>query len=615
MAVATKSKPNTKKRTTKKSKLKLAVAYIRMSSDQQEDSPERQRAEVNKIAEKGGYQILKWYEDHGKTGTKSKNRPQFQQLLKDAKGGGFVAVLMHEQSRFGRETMLQFASHLNHLHELGVDLVTRKGKISPDDIGGFITAMVDQYGARAESENISHRTTSGRRQKIQSTGTWVGQSPFGYDRMILDLSGNLITTIKYDGQYVRSSSQICRLTPSTDTKAIEFIRIAFQQTLDGESLRSIAIRFNEAGLRTRNGNQFSRVAIRRMLKNPAYYGALVSGRDSVGVFSKMFEEVTVINEKAHEGIVNKKTFKAVESILDSRPRRANNTRRFLLSGLVVCGHCGVKAYAHSSRNGSRKHSTFYQCDGYHATAKRGAKSCVSITGLTLERAVLNVIKTKILTPENLRRCEAEFRASQGQKPKINNRVADELRAKIERATENLALAEDAADFSMISTQIRAWRAELSKVTASKPLPSSPFRGIAMANLEAAREALELSDRGKLSDAIHQAVESVIITNAEPETRNFKREAKVLFTPEVYPGGSITIPSEDLRIQRNWTDIPKFVGTLGRRAKLEDIMKEFGVTHSTAYCYTKWCVQAGSLSKNRVGVGDFEWFLPESTPVT
>jgi DNA invertase Pin-like site-specific DNA recombinase len=107
-----------------------------MSTDQQEDSPVRQRAEIEAMTEEGGYQILKWYEDHGLTGTKSKNRPQFQQLLKDAgQVGDFEAILMHEQSRFGRETMLPFAGHLNNLHEAGVTLVTRKGKISPDDIG------------------------------------------------------------------------------------------------------------------------------------------------------------------------------------------------------------------------------------------------------------------------------------------------------------------------------------------------------------------------------------------------------------------------------------------------------------------------------------------------
>lgn len=46
-------------------KSKPAVGYIRMSSDQQQDSPARQRKDVQALADRMGYEIIKWYEDHG----------------------------------------------------------------------------------------------------------------------------------------------------------------------------------------------------------------------------------------------------------------------------------------------------------------------------------------------------------------------------------------------------------------------------------------------------------------------------------------------------------------------------------------------------------------------
>lgn len=52
-----------------------SVGYIRMSTDRQEHSPERQRAEIIEMAERDGYQIVKWYEDFGLTGTESAKRP------------------------------------------------------------------------------------------------------------------------------------------------------------------------------------------------------------------------------------------------------------------------------------------------------------------------------------------------------------------------------------------------------------------------------------------------------------------------------------------------------------------------------------------------------------
>ncbi len=80
-----------------------AVGYIRMSTDRLENSPDRQRREINGLAEREGYRISKWYEDHGMTGTKSANRPEFQALLRDAERGRFEAILLHKQSRFSRE--------------------------------------------------------------------------------------------------------------------------------------------------------------------------------------------------------------------------------------------------------------------------------------------------------------------------------------------------------------------------------------------------------------------------------------------------------------------------------------------------------------------------------
>ncbi|MAG93988.1 MAG: hypothetical protein CMJ48_09590 [Planctomycetaceae bacterium] len=74
-----------------------AVGYIRMSTGRQENSPARQRAEIEQLAQREGYRIVKWYEDHGLTGTESANRPEFQRLLQDAERGRFQAILLHEQ--------------------------------------------------------------------------------------------------------------------------------------------------------------------------------------------------------------------------------------------------------------------------------------------------------------------------------------------------------------------------------------------------------------------------------------------------------------------------------------------------------------------------------------
>ena len=91
--------------------IRLAVGYIRMSTGRQDDSPARQRAEIERLAARDDFRIVDWYEDHGLTGTESANRPEFQRLLRDAKRDRFSAVLMYEMSRFSREEIFDVMLH------------------------------------------------------------------------------------------------------------------------------------------------------------------------------------------------------------------------------------------------------------------------------------------------------------------------------------------------------------------------------------------------------------------------------------------------------------------------------------------------------------------------
>ena len=78
---------------------------------------------IENLAEREGYRIIKWYEDHGLTGTESANRPEFQQLLRDAQSGRFEAILLLEQSRFSREDIFDVMLHWRLLREAGVDVL------------------------------------------------------------------------------------------------------------------------------------------------------------------------------------------------------------------------------------------------------------------------------------------------------------------------------------------------------------------------------------------------------------------------------------------------------------------------------------------------------------
>ncbi len=151
-----------------------AVGYIRMSTDKQADSPERQRAEIERYAEQNNYGIIRWYEDHGLTGTESSNRPEYQRIFTDTASGDFSALIVYELSRASREKVLEALMSFKRFADAGVCVGTvLDGPINFDDLAGLLTFVVKQHESHNESLKIAARTTSGER--LKRANVWGAQ--------------------------------------------------------------------------------------------------------------------------------------------------------------------------------------------------------------------------------------------------------------------------------------------------------------------------------------------------------------------------------------------------------------------------------------------------------
>ena len=80
----------------------LACTCIRMSSPEQEASPEQQRAALLQLAAKYDAKVVAEYLDEGISGVATGRRRGFQQMLEDAKAGRFKLILAWDQDRFSR---------------------------------------------------------------------------------------------------------------------------------------------------------------------------------------------------------------------------------------------------------------------------------------------------------------------------------------------------------------------------------------------------------------------------------------------------------------------------------------------------------------------------------
>jgi site-specific DNA recombinase len=158
----------------------LAAIYVRVSTQDQAQhgfSLEAQEESLINYAKALGYEIYKVYKDEGKS-AKNLNRPEMQNLLKDAESKKFQAIFIYKLDRFSR-SLKDLILTIDKLKEWGVDFVSLQDKIETASASGKL--MFQIIGAFAEFERniIGDRTTFGMEKKAKEGG-FISKAPLGY---------------------------------------------------------------------------------------------------------------------------------------------------------------------------------------------------------------------------------------------------------------------------------------------------------------------------------------------------------------------------------------------------------------------------------------------------
>lgn len=590
---------------SKTSKQITAAAYIRMSTDQQADSPARQRADIEALALRGGYEVIIWYEDHGKTGTESKKRFEFQKMLKDATAGKFRALLVSEQSRMSREDVFDQFAHWKILREAGVSIITcQQGELNFNNLGGLITAIVGGFGAHDESRKIADRVAGGKRLSA-SKGNRQGGALFGYDRVICDAKGVVFRRVHFREKFVKPRDHTAKLEISEDTEAVEAVRYAFAAVLRGDSFADIKRHFHERGILSTRGNLFGVSDALKILTNPAYMGTLVYGAQSGSKktkFVRIFDAPKII-EGSHPAIIDRDTFEKVHAVVRARNKKRSRsvTGQFPLHGLVYCGVCGRKMYGHKSKRKGGD-CIVYTCVPQNRSVEKGVHLCVAEEPLL--NAVIDKIQKFVLSAENIERIRqqadligdgerlstlsSEF-VNLHSKPGTVGRDSspeqirlNQLQVEIERAERNLALAENAEDYSAVSALLRGWRDEKKEIQARIGLALKSRKGQgdtieAVSDLEASLKDLKNLSRPVLADLLKQVVQRIEISRLSniPRGKNAPtmdqsvHSGIIEFVPEWY-SDPVPLPSLNRPLSENVRVVVEFLAAQDRECSTTEI---------------------------------------------
>lgn len=260
-----------------------AVLYARMSTDMQEQSLDNQSSAISLYASHKGLQIVRRYEDAGRSGLTLANRPALKRLLHDVHGPDrdFEVVLVYDISRWGRFQDADESAYYEFIcRNAGVrveycaEAFENDGSLTATVLKNIKRAMAGEF-----SRELSAKVFAGQSRSV-SRGFHSGSTPgFGLRRYLIDSNGNPKFPLDLgERKSVQTERVILVPGPVEETSLVKRVYNLFTERQ--ETLRGIAAQLNSQGHKTSSGKPWSATSIREMLTNEKYIGNSVYNRTS-----------------------------------------------------------------------------------------------------------------------------------------------------------------------------------------------------------------------------------------------------------------------------------------------------------------------------------------------
>ena len=128
------------------------------------------------------WDVVKKYIDRGITGTQAKKRPNFLQMIEDAKRGDFDLIVTREVCRFARNVVDTLVV-TRMLKGIGVEVYFIEDNIWTMDGDGELRLSLMATLAQEESRKISERVKAGQKISRDNHVLYGNGNILGYDRV------------------------------------------------------------------------------------------------------------------------------------------------------------------------------------------------------------------------------------------------------------------------------------------------------------------------------------------------------------------------------------------------------------------------------------------------
>lgn len=346
-----------------KSKRISAVAYLRMSTDDQSLSPEQQRREVQEYADRNGYEIVRWYVDEGISASKGdERRLEYQQLLIDSSSGEWQAVLCWSTSRLTRNHPHEAAAGKKILRNNGVYLDTvKEGRIDWNTFEGVLKDTLFNLLDHKYSVDLGRDSLRGRRNTFLAGGYPFGSIPYGYAHLYVcgtqrrvaprtektkNLRGwmHFLAVVEPEAEVVR---RIFRMYVEEDKSMCAIARILNGETVPGPG------RGKDATWTVQN--------VRRRLGCPVYVRI-----SKIGNPQQRREAHNRIAPEERLGdwpaIVDRDLWERAQAKLQGNGTgQAHEGKSGALQGILRCGTCGHVLHKENPRKPGDRRGDKYRC--------------------------------------------------------------------------------------------------------------------------------------------------------------------------------------------------------------------------------------------------------------